>query len=386
MQDGIVSRLGRAAAAFLAGSLVLLATVPDGRAQNQPGNIVGAQPFPGAPFGASAYRVLYRSTGLRGEPIQVSGLVIVPGGPAPPGGRGIVAWAHPTTGVVSRCAPSLRSGVFASIPGLGELLSRGLVVTATDYPGLGTTGPHPYLVGVSEGRAVLDAVRAARAIPSASASNHFVVWGHSQGGHAALFAGQLAKSYAPELRLRGVAAAAPATELAALFDADISTANGKILTAMTLWSWSQVFGARLDKVVDAQLMPSIEQIANDCVESLADVLALRFAERPLQGAFLKVDDLTKVEPWRRLMRQNTPRPAAGRVPVFLAQGTADTVVNPAVTEAYRAALCRRGTPVQFVLLPGVIHAFAARESAAAAVACMVARFRGEPAPGNCGAR
>ena len=64
----------------------------------------------------------------------------------------------------------------------------------------------------------------------------------------------------------------------------------------------------------------------------------------------------------------------------------DTVVNPAVTEAYRAALCRRGTPVQFVLLPGVIHAFAARESATAAVAWMVGRFRGEPAPGNCGAR
>jgi acetyl esterase/lipase len=122
------------------------------------------------------------------------------------------------------------------------------------------------------------------------------------------------------------------------------------------------------------------------VESLADVLALRFAEWPLQRAFLKLDDLTKVEPWRSLMQQNTPRPSAGGVPVFLAQGTADTVVNPAVTEAYMMALCQRGTPVQFVLLPGVIHAFAARESAAAAVAWMVARFRGEPAPSNCGAR
>jgi acetyl esterase/lipase len=264
------------------------------------------------------------------------------------------------------------------------MLSRGLVVTATDYPGLGTAGPHPYLVGVSEGRAVLDAVRAARAIPGASASEHVVVWGHSQGGHAALFAGQLAKSYAPELRVRGVAAAAPATELAALFDTDIGTVNGKILTAMTLWSWSQVFGARLDTVVDPQLMPSIDRIANDCVESLPDVLALRFAERPLQSAFLKVDDLTKVEPWRTLMRQNTPRPAAGGVPVFLAQGTADSVVEPAVTEAYAAALCRRGTPVQFILMPGVIHAFAARASAAAAVAWMVGRLTGEPAPSSCG--
>jgi hypothetical protein len=27
------------------------------------------------------------------------------------------------------------------------MLQRGYVVTATDYPGLGTAGPHPYLVG-----------------------------------------------------------------------------------------------------------------------------------------------------------------------------------------------------------------------------------------------
>ena len=48
---------------------------------------------------------------------------------------------------------------------------------------------------------------------------------------------------APDLRLTGIAAAAPATELAALFDADISSVDGKIPAAMTLWSWSQ-FSAR----------------------------------------------------------------------------------------------------------------------------------------------
>lgn len=34
----------------------------------------------------------------KGEPILVSGVVIVPQGPPPPGGRPIVAWAHPTSG------------------------------------------------------------------------------------------------------------------------------------------------------------------------------------------------------------------------------------------------------------------------------------------------
>src|ERR1700722_20811747 len=164
-----------------------------------------------APAGAAAYRVLYRSTGLHDEPIAVSGIIVVPPGPAPEGGRPIVAWAHPTTGIVPRCAPSLAIFHFQQMPGLRNMVQRGYVVTATDYPGLGTVGPHPYLVGMSEGRAVLDSVRVARSMPGAGGGMAFAVWGHSQGGQAALYRGILAHSYAPELELVGVAAAAPAT-------------------------------------------------------------------------------------------------------------------------------------------------------------------------------
>jgi acetyl esterase/lipase len=238
-------------------------------------------------------------------------------------------------------------------------------------------------VGTSEGRAVLDSVRAARQVLGAGASNYFAVWGHSQGGHAALFTGQLARSYAPELRLVGVAAAAPATVLADLFDEDISTVSGKTLTAMTLWSWSQVFGARLDRVADPDVIASINAIANNCLESLANVIELRFAERPLQRTFLKVNDLAKVKPWRTLMVRNTPSRVPRDVPVFLAQGTADVLVNPAITIRYAASLCRRGVPVQLVSLPGVTHAFAARQSASMAAAWMADRFAGASAPSVC---
>jgi Secretory lipase len=156
-----------------------------------PGTIIRTQPMRGAPGGAAAYRVLYRSIGLHDEPIAVSGVVVIPAGPAPAGGRPIVAWAHPTTGVVPRCAPSRAEVVFKQMQGLHDMVERGYVVAATDYPGLGTPGPHPYLVGVSEGRAVLDAVRAARDLPGAGAGHRFAVWGHSQGGHAVLYSGIL---------------------------------------------------------------------------------------------------------------------------------------------------------------------------------------------------
>ena len=198
----------------------------------KPGSIIRVWPLQGGgPAGADSFRILYRSTGLNGEPIAVSGSIFIPSGPAPAGGRNGRAWAHPTTGVVPSCGPSLMPDDAGMIWGLTDMLAQGYVVTATDYPGLGTPGPHPYLIGVSKGRAVLDSVRAAINLPSAGASNRF----------ASLYAGELAACYAPDLKLVGVAAATPATYLVELFDADAETATGKELTAMALYSWSALY-------------------------------------------------------------------------------------------------------------------------------------------------
>src|ERR1700728_2111254 len=203
---------------------------PPSAGAGQPGTLVRQEVIDGAPLGATAYRVLYRSTGWDDKPILVSGVVIVPHGDPPPGGRPIVAWAHPTSGIVPRCAPSLAIFLFQQIQGLRSFVQAGYIVTATDYPGLGTAGPHPYLVGVSEARAVIDAVRAARQLPGAQAGDQYAVWGHSQGSQAALFSGIIARDYAPELHLQGVAAAAPATDLKTLLRDDANTDGGRNVT------------------------------------------------------------------------------------------------------------------------------------------------------------
>ncbi len=108
-----------------------------------------------------------------------------------------------TVGIASKCAPSNLPSLWAHIDGLQQFLAAGDVVVAPDYQGLGTRGPHPYLVGSSEARATLDEVRAAERFAPAHAGNRFVVWGVSQGGQVALFTGQEASVYAPELRLLG---------------------------------------------------------------------------------------------------------------------------------------------------------------------------------------
>src|SRR5436189_3355327 len=159
--------------------------------------------------------VLYRSAGVDGKPTAVSGAVAVPRGKPPKGGWPILTWAHGTTGIADSCAPSRSpSDPFTSYayPQLGAWLKAGYAVVRTDYQGLGTPGVHGYLIGKDEGRSVLDVVRAARELDR-HLSNRVIIAGHSQGGHAALWAAALAKGWTPELKIAGTAAFAPASHL-----------------------------------------------------------------------------------------------------------------------------------------------------------------------------
>jgi pimeloyl-ACP methyl ester carboxylesterase len=356
---------------------------PASEAAGAPGTLVRQEVIDGAPLGATAYRVLYRSTGLDNNPILVSGVVIVPPGDPPPGGRPIVAWAHPTSGVVPRCAPSLAIFLFEQIQGLRSFVRDGYVVAATDYPGLGTPGPHPYLVGTSEARAVIDSVRVAATLPGAGGGNKFVVWGHSQGGQAALFTGLIAKTYAPELDLLGVAAAAPATDLAALMNDDIDSVGGKNITAMTLWSWQRVFDAKMDKVVDPRAMPAIDQLAQECIEGPFDLRRRQLTEQPLEQYFLTNKHPSDVEPWHTLLAENSPGALPSQIPVFLAQGMDDVIVHPKVTQDYAAKLCKDGSKVRMLSMPNIGHGRAAQASTQAMLEWTGDGFAGAPAPDDC---
>jgi len=358
-------------------------SAPHHEIAGRPGSIIRQEALIGSPPDSTAYRVLYRSTGLRGETIAVSGLVIVPNAPAPIGGRPVVAWAHPTTGIVPHCAPSLANFKFQQMQGLRELLNRGYVVTATDYPGLGTSGPHPYLVGRSEGYAVLDSIRAAREVAQTGTIHRAALWGHSQGGQAVLYAAKLAGSYAPELEIAGVAAAAPATDLGALLNEDMATPGGKNLLAMTLWSWSRLFGASLDGIVDPRAIPTVDRLAEVCLESPIDIRPRARAGRELQQRFLLVRNLTELKPWRTLLAENTIGALPREVPVLILQGTNDDTVRPDVTRRYASRLCANGSRVQLTMMPDVGHGMAAFRGARSATDWIAQRFARRPVPSNC---
>jgi pimeloyl-ACP methyl ester carboxylesterase len=357
---------------------------PGNSIPSTPGEVIRHEPIQGAPEGSQAYRVLYSSTGLDGKPIAVSGLVIIPQGPAPTRGWDVVAWAHPTTGVATVCAPSLRKEPLKNIFGMEQLLLAGYVVTATDYPGLGGPGVHPYLVGLSEGRAVLDLVRAARKLPGEKIGPRFAVWGHSQGGQASLFAGQLAASYAPELALVGVGAAAPATDLGKLLDDDINSLAGRVLVAYALWSWSRVYDVDIDSIVNPKVVPIVDRVTAGCIETYGEVYNVAMQALPLRKEFLR-EDPDSTQPYVGFLEENRPGKVLTAAPFFIAQGSVDPIVRPSVTRAFAAHLCSRGETVRFLVLEDVGHMGAGEKAAGPMVSWMRSLFAGNPPPNDCAA-
>ncbi|MFL5288997.1 MAG: lipase family protein [Rhodopila sp.] len=175
-----------------------------------PGHMLRTEPLD-ADHGLAAagrqMRILYNSTdGIDGTtPVAVSGAFFLPPGTPPAGGWPLVAWAHGTTGIADVCAPSWQRRTERDARYLNTWLRQGYAIVATDYQGLGTPGPHPYLAVRPEAYSVLDSVRAVQtAFPEVA--NQVVLVGQSQGAGAAFATAGLAARYAPEVAVRGTVA------------------------------------------------------------------------------------------------------------------------------------------------------------------------------------
>lgn len=326
---------------------------PAGAADGRPGSIVRTDALLGAPFASRAWRIMYRTTDLRGEPAVATGVLVVPLVPAPPGGRTVVSWGHPTTGAAKQCAPSYGFDPFLGIEGLRFLLDRGYAVVATDYVGMGTEGVDSYLVGSTGGRAVLDAARAAHAVPEVRANGRVVLWGHSQGGQAVLFAAQEASDYAPELDIRAVAAAAPAADLVGLMRAHLDDISGVTIGSSALTSYSEVYpDAVLADILTPQAREIVPRMNDLCLLSHID--ELHALGGPLVGDFT-TGDLTTTEPWATLLAENSAGEVPFSAPLFLAQGLRDELVVPADTREFAAAESAQGMAVTYHEIPFATH-------------------------------
>jgi pimeloyl-ACP methyl ester carboxylesterase len=308
--------------------------------------------------GARNELLLYRSKTLPGKISAVSGSLSLPKGKAPKGGWPIITYAHGTTGSADACAPTrgYDAGQLTSyaFPLLQRWLKAGFAVVRTDYEGLGTPGVHQYLNGTSESRSVLDAVRAARAF-SPKLSKRFVIAGHSQGGHAALFAAGAAPRYVPELKLRGTVAFAPASHLKAQFQAIMNIAQpggglGAIVALGLRASDTADPGLHLTSLLAPQAAALYPQTKARCYDALSK--ADSFGGLPLDQFMSKSKDLT---PLLDLVGDNDPEHLRPRTPVRIEQGVADQTAFESFSKQLVDEYAANRVKVVYKTYPGVNH-------------------------------
>jgi alpha-beta hydrolase superfamily lysophospholipase len=354
---------------------------------DDPGTLLAVEPIAEAPAGTSAWRALYSSTTLGDEPTVVSAIIVAPRGEAPPGGFPVVSLAHATTGVARECAPSIDpAATNGDVPSpttfetVRPFVDAGYAVIGTDYRGLGTPGPHPYLVGVPAGRNVLDAARAMQGLPELDTSDDVLLYGHSQGGHAVAWARELAATYAPDLEIAGAVEAAPVGQIADLVTGPLEAAPpaGLALLVTLVEAWSRVY-------VEADpaeiLTPEGQDKASVAFDRcLVEVVAA-------VGDDLEADDVLVdiriTEPWESLLAANTPGQVASDVPVLIVQGEDDPVVRRQATDQFVARLCDLDQVVEYLVYPGVTHETVSADSMPDALSWMAERRNGDEAPTSC---
>ena len=222
----------------------------------------------GAPD-VNAWNVMYYSTDALGARNVVTGTVLVPKKAwSLFSYRPIIAYAIGTHGLCQTCAPSVQfeAGTDYENENIAQALNRNYAVLVTDNPGYTIGGTPTYMSGKAQGHALLDIVIAASKISPAYLSKNakVAIWGYSQGGQTAAWAGELQPGYAPDLKLAGVAAGGvPADffEVAPYLDGKNGSA---FLLETVIGLWSQY--------PDGIPLP----VAGEC----------RRARRPLTGAWV----------------------------------------------------------------------------------------------------
>jgi hypothetical protein len=257
---------------------------------------------------------------------------------------------------------------------LQTFLDAGYVVAATDYEGLGTPGPHPASVGESAGRGVLDAARAAHGLKAAAAGSTALVFGLSGGGPGALFAGELAASYAPDLRVLGVTVVAPLTNVEIPFQvlATGSAFNGLLVSFVESFhaAYPEFDPAAL-LTPDALAKAAVVEQKCDLGPTFANDTEPALAHNPLDTPALAT-----------ILHTNSAGNRPAGAPLLVVQGTADTAQF--LSDAFVATACGKGDNVDYRLYAGAEHGDPELNAASNDIAAWFAdRVSGAPATSTC---
>lgn len=346
-----------------------------------PGTLLRLEPLGVEVASASAYRLLYVTQDQQGNAAVASAMAVVPD-QSPKTTRPSVAWTHGTSGQGEACAPSRSSDPLSQLTEfLPIAIAKGWAVVAPDYLGLGTPGIQQYLIKDQEVRDTVNSIRALQSIPESAVGNDFAVFGHSQGGHTALWTGHLSEQFAPELNLVGVVAVAPAAELTTILDRQWDTVVGWVIGSEVMRSWPVAYPALpVDSLLTHAAQKNYERMAVACIRNAAIEGEIRqntfnedfFVENPASNPL-----------WAQALSDQTPPPYPAVLPLMLVQGTADQVVLAGPNADLQESWCASGSTINALWLGGVDHTQAPFIAGPSVAAWIADRFAGLPAPNTC---
>jgi pimeloyl-ACP methyl ester carboxylesterase len=359
---------------------------PPAEVPARPGELLRSEPLRDVtlPAGTRGWRILYTTTVDDTTPATAVATVFTPIN-TPEGPRPVIMWEHGTTGVLQKCMPSLVSAPAAGIPAVDRIAAAGWVVVATDYSFAEKGGPHPYIIGEGEARSGLDSVRAARQMRDLKLDDRTVVWGHSQGGHSALWTGIIGPRYAPDVQLAGVAAIAPAANIKAILDMNESV--DKRLGPYLALSYSRFYkDVKFELAVRPEALAAAREIASLCgFLPPEDPRRIAAFTATFDGRVLNTRSSTALT--SRLAQNVADKPIAA--PVLIAQGLADAVVPPAATDGFVDQRCTAGQRLEYWRIAGRDHGGIVQSGTPLEeplIAWTTARFANEPQASGCSRR
>jgi pimeloyl-ACP methyl ester carboxylesterase len=356
---------------------------PPANVPNKPGVLLRSEPLKGValPSGLQGWRILYTTTVSDTSPATAVATVFAPLN-LPTGPRPVLVWEHDTTGLVQKCMPSLTSVPTRGIPALDRIVAAGWVIVATDYSFTENVGPHPYMIGEAEARAALDSVRAARQMPELKLDSRAIAWGHSQGGHSALWTGILGPRYAPDIRILGIAAIAPAANMKTILamNPELDRQLGPYLARSYSWFYPDV---KFDDALRPEARVAAHEIVNLCgMVPPEDPKRIAALTATFEGGALATATNSALA---TRLAQNTANGSIA-APVVVAQGLTDVVVPTAATDEYVAQRCAAGQRLEYWKFEGRDHGGIVQPGTpldGPLIDWTMARFASEPQANGC---
>ena len=308
----------------------------------QPGVLIRKQSV-STVIDARAWRVLYTTTDAAGQVTIASALFCLP--KIQEDSYNLLVYCHQATGIERRCAPSVHDNPALALAGLRQAMQKGWAYLAPDYPGLGAEGIHPFLIGEPTATSVLDAIRAIQTTTVAQINNKTVIWGYSQGGHAAAWAAGVQPSYAPELSLDGIILGSPALDPAELFQASEDSPISLVIWALSAVAWSRLTGISLQGAIKPESLAAVRETAKHCFIGAEAIVGL--AATDAMGGKPHLINPLHVEPFATMLQENRA-PTKLSLPVLVVQGGRDITVPPAQSKLMIAEMQSYGTETTYI--------------------------------------